>query len=67
MKKKHRGATHAEIFEFLKRQSEPVTINHVARAFGESRNAMLVKIATLSINNPQIAEDDGGRVYLIKD
>jgi transcriptional regulator of NAD metabolism len=67
MKKRHKGATHKAILDFLKRQNEPVTINHVAKAFGESRNAILVKIATLSMSNPHIAEDDKGRVYLIEE
>jgi transcriptional regulator of NAD metabolism len=67
MKKKPLGASHKDILDFLKRQEGPVTINRVAGAFGESRNAILVKIATLSIVNPQIAEDDDGRVYLIKE
>jgi transcriptional regulator of NAD metabolism len=67
MKKKHKGATHKAILDFLKRQEEPVTINQVARAFGESRNAIVVKIATLTTSNPHIAEDDAGRVYLIKE
>ena len=67
MKRKIGGVTHEAIIEFLERQKEPVTIGKIAGAFGASRNAIVVRIATLTFTNPRIAEDEQGRVYLKKD
>jgi transcriptional regulator of NAD metabolism len=67
MKRKIGGVTHEAIIEFLERQRAPVTIGRIARAFGTSRNAVLVRIATLTFVNQRIAEDDQGRVYLKKE
>ena len=65
MKKK--CLTHTELLNYLRRQKRPVTVNHVARDFGLSRVSMLVRIDTLTFREPKIAEDDKGRVYLIKE
>ena len=59
--------THNEILKYLMRQNKPITVNRAAREFGLSRISMLVRIDTLTFQNPQIAEDDKGRVYLIKE
>jgi hypothetical protein len=66
MKRKIGGVTHEAIIEFLEKQRAPVTIGRIARALGAGRNAVLVRIATLTFVNQRIAEDEHGRVYLKK-
>jgi predicted ArsR family transcriptional regulator len=66
MKHKIGSITHRAILDFLAGQDEPVTIGKIAGAFGVSRNAVLVRMATLTFANPRIAEDEKGRVYLKK-
>jgi DNA-binding IclR family transcriptional regulator len=65
--KKYRDLTHKEILDYLKRQKGPITINQAARVFGMNRSSILVMIDTMTFRNPKIAEDEKGRVYLIKD
>lgn len=59
--------THDDVLDYLKQQKRPITVNRAARDFGISRISLLVRIDTLTFKNPSIAEDDRGRVYLIKE
>jgi biotin operon repressor len=67
MKHKIRGITHQQILDLLKTQSEPVSINHIARELGVTRNAIQVRIDTLTYYNPRITEDEQGRVFMKKE
>jgi predicted ArsR family transcriptional regulator len=67
MKKNVPLPTHEQIIDFLKTKQEPVSVNKIAKAFSVSRNAALVRIATLTFENPLLAEDEHGRIYLKKD
>ncbi|MDR1587282.1 MAG: HTH domain-containing protein [Treponema sp.] len=67
MKRTIGGVAHEAIVEFLEKQGAPVPIGEIARAFGISRNAVLVRMATLTFAKRRIAEDDQGRVYLKKE
>jgi predicted ArsR family transcriptional regulator len=66
MKHKIKGITHQQIIDFLKTQTRPVSINRIARELGTSRNAILVRLDTLTYYNPRITEDEHGRVYITK-
>ncbi|MDR0877243.1 MAG: hypothetical protein LBN21_04260 [Treponema sp.] len=67
MKKEVSLPTHGQIIDFLKTQAAPVSVNKIARAFCVSRNAVLVRIATLTFVDPLLAEDERGRIYLRKE
>jgi biotin operon repressor len=67
MKHKIKGIAHQQILDFLKTQTEPVAINRIARALGTTRNAVQVRIDTLTYYNPRITEDEQGRVYIKKE
>jgi biotin operon repressor len=64
MKHKAKGISHQRILEFLRARNGPVSINRIARELGVSRNAVLVRIDTLTYYNPRITEDEHGRVYI---
>jgi predicted ArsR family transcriptional regulator len=67
MKHKIKGVTHQRIIEFLKTQSGPVSINRIAMELGTTRNAVQVRLDTLTYYNPRITEDERGRVYIIQE
>ncbi|MDR1175351.1 MAG: hypothetical protein LBK83_07780 [Treponema sp.] len=58
--------THKALMDFLAGQDGPVRMGKIAGVFGVSRNAVLVRMATLTFADPRIAEDEKGRVYLKK-
>lgn len=62
-----KGITHQQIVEFLKTQTRPVSINRIARELGTTRNAVQVRLDTLTYYNPRITEDERGRVYVMKE
>jgi predicted ArsR family transcriptional regulator len=67
MKHKIKGITHQQIIDFLKTKTVPVTINQIAKELGVTRNAVQVRLDTLTYYNPRITEDERGRVYIMQE
>jgi predicted ArsR family transcriptional regulator len=66
MKHNIKGISHQQIIDFLKTQAGPVSINKIARELGVTRNAVQVRLDTLTYYNPRITEDEQGRVYIMQ-